>query len=176
METNTLTFENLINVLNEYGQELVNLYKQKLTENNVNASYALYNSVKYQVSDLNKNKFEITLSLADYWKYVENGRKAGKFPPISKIENWIKIKPVIPYSNNDKKIPTQKKIPKQGGGLAYWISRKIAIQGIQPRPFLKNSVEEINRIYFDKIEEALTKDTERIFDDAFATLHLKSEL
>lgn len=169
METNTLTFENLINVLNEYGQELVNLYKQKLTENNVNATFELFNSISYQVSDLNNNKFEVTLSLADYWKYVENGRKAGKFPPISKIENWIKIKPVIPFSNNNKKIPTQKE-------LAYLISRKIARQGIQPRPFLKNSVEEINRIYFDKIEEALTKDTERIFDDAFAILHLKSEL
>ena len=167
MEAETLKYDNLIRVLNEYGQELVNLYKNKLAANNVNASGELSNSVKYLLK--NKNSiYEIDLELADYWKYVENGRKEGKFPPISKIENWIKVKPILPTAYQGK-LPTEKQ-------LAYLIARKIARKGIQPRPLLADSVEELNRIYFDKIEEALSIDLGKEFDDMFAILHIKSGL
>lgn len=167
MEAETLKYENLIRVLNEYGQELVNLYKNKLATNNVNASGDLSNSVKYLLKNKN-NIYEIDLELADYWKYVENGRKAGKFPPISKIENWVKVKPILPTAYQGK-LPTEKQ-------LAYLIARKIARKGIQPRPLLADSIEELNRIYFDKIEEALSIDFGKEFDDMFAILHIKSGL
>lgn len=167
MEAETLKYENLIRVLNEYGQELVNLYKNKLAANNVNASGDLSNSVKYLLKNKN-NIYEIDLELADYWKYVENGRKAGKFPPISKIENWVKVKHILPTAYRGK-LPTEKQ-------LAYLIARKIARKGIQPRPLLANSIEELNRIYFDKIEEALSIDLQKEFDDMFAILHIKSGL
>lgn len=167
MEAETLKYENLIRVLNEYGQELVNLYKNKLATNNVNASGDLSNSVKYLLK--NKNSiYEIDLELADYWKYVENGRKAGKFPPISNIENWVKVKPILPTAYQGK-LPSQKQ-------LAYLIARKIARKGIQPRPLLADSIEELNRIYFDKIEEALSIDLGKEFDDMFAILHIRSGL
>lgn len=166
MEAETLKYENLIRVLNEYGQELVNLYKNKLAANNVNASGELSNSVKYLLK--NKNSiFEIDLELADYWKYVEDGRKAGKFPPISKIENWIKVKQILPTAYQGK-LPSVKQ-------LAYLIARKIARKGIKPRPLLANSVDELNRIYFSKIEEALSIDLQKEFDDMFSTLRISSK-
>lgn len=32
--------------------------------------------------------------MEDYWKYVNKGRPPGKRPPIEKIEEWIRVKPV----------------------------------------------------------------------------------
>lgn len=90
-----MQFKNVISVLNDFGKLLVEEYKDNLILNNVNASDNLYNSVKYML-DVDSKKFEVKLELADYWKYVENGRKPGKWPPISAIEKWIEIKPVLP--------------------------------------------------------------------------------
>lgn len=90
-----MQFKNVISVLNDFGKLLVEEYKDNLILNDVNASDNLYNSVKYML-DVGSKKFEVKLELADYWKYVENGRKPGKWPPISAIEKWIEIKPVLP--------------------------------------------------------------------------------
>lgn len=86
---------NVIDVLNDFGKYLVEEYKDQLILNDVNASDELYNSVNYIFKE-NGGTFEVSLELADYWKYVENGRKAGKWPPISAIEKWVEIKPVLP--------------------------------------------------------------------------------
>ena len=61
--------------------------------------------------------------MAYYWKYIEYGRRPGKFPPPNKILDWVKIKPVIPRPVNGIK-PTEKQ-------LAFLISRKIARDGIE---------------------------------------------
>lgn len=146
-------FENTYKVLNEYGNRLVELYKKELTEGNINASYDLYNSVR-SIFDDNGKSFEIKLELEDYWKYIENGRKAGKFPPIDAIEKWIEIKPVIPYPLKNGKLPT----PPQ---LAYLIARKIGLEGIEPKPILQKSVDEIMEDIYKDIENALYKDFEK---------------
>lgn len=146
-------FENTYRVLNEYGNRLVELYKKELTDGNINASYDLYNSVR-SIFDDNGKSFEIKLELEDYWKYIENGRKAGKFPPIDAIEKWIEIKPVIPYPLKNGKLPT----PPQ---LAYLIARKIGLEGIEPKPILQKSVDEIMEDIYKDIENALYKDFEK---------------
>ena len=104
----------------------------------------------------------MSLSLVDYWKYVENGRRAGKFPPPDKIKRWIEIKPVLPRPFNGK-LPTIDQ-------LTYLICRKIKLDGIKPRPLLKETLEEINKEYEDKISEALTQDLENELDSIFALI------
>ena len=94
---------------------------------------------------------EITLQLQDYWKYIEDGRKPGKFPPVGAIMRWIEVKPVIPRPNDFGKIPT----PKQ---LAYLIGRKIERDGIEPFPALKTTKEELDKLYHEKISVALGHD------------------
>lgn len=144
-----MDFNNLIEVLNDYAREIKELYQYNLNYDNAVASGKLLNSVKYLLQH-NGSRFEVLLELADYWKYVENGRKAGKFPPINKILDWIRVKPVIPRPYNGK-LPTERQ-------LAFLISRKIALEGTKPRDILKLSLEELNEEYNDKIAEALTKD------------------
>lgn len=146
-------FENLTSVLNDFGKFLVEEYRDKLILENVNASDTLYNSVKYMV-ERGENVFEVKLNLAFYWKYVENGRRAGgKMPPISAIEKWIEVKPVLPRPMTNGKLPTNRQ-------LAYLIARKIAVEGIAPRPLLQQSVDEVLNVMKQHITEALVKDLE----------------
>lgn len=139
--------------LDEYAQRAEELYKRKLTDKGINASYKLLNSVETVVRR-NDDEFTVTINLEDYWIYVENGRKAGKFPPIDKILEWIRIKPVIPYTDSRGRLPTEEQ-------LAFLIARKIAEQGTEGRKVLFETVDELNRYYLPKLQQALDRDFAR---------------
>lgn len=148
-----MEFKNTLSVLNDFGKFLVEEYKDRLILNDVNASDTLYKSVKYIIN--NKGQyFEVNLSLEHYWKYVENGRKPGKWPPISAIAKWIEIKPVLPRPMSNGKLPTNEQ-------LAFLIARKIGLEGIAPRPLLQQSINEVWGVMKEFLEEALAKDMEK---------------
>ena len=108
METDTLKFENLELALNKFMSEFVANYKNLLLQDDKKASGNLIKSIKELEIEFETNKYVGQISLLDYWKYVEYGRRAGgKFPPRDKILNWIRIKPVIPRPINGIK-PTEK--------------------------------------------------------------------
>lgn len=146
-----MEFQNTLSVLNDFGKFLVEEYKDQLILNDVNATDTLYNSVTLLPIEVNGNFFEVKISLEDYWKYVEKGRLPGKWPPISAIEKWVEIKPVLPRPMKNGKLPTNKQ-------LAFLIARKIGLEGIKPRPLLQQSVEEVWDIMREYLEEALAKD------------------
>lgn len=150
MAEGTLTFENLTKVLDEYGKQAELGYRGRLNRGKKNASYKLADSVKYFVRQ-NGIAYEVGLNLEDYWRYVEYGRRPGKFPPPSAILDWIKVKPVLPRPDAHGRIPTQK-------SLAFLIGRKIADEGIKPTPIMAQTTEELNRHYVPLIREALAKD------------------
>ena len=145
-----MNFDNTIEVLNSFGRLLVEDYKESLIYNSVNASDDLYKSVKYYFES--DNRFlEVQLELESYYWYVENGRKAGKFPPIQAIEEWIKVKPVLPYTDKNGKLPTLNQ-------LTYLIGRKIKEDGIEGKHLLQKSVDDIYREIEKSLVEALSKD------------------
>ena len=149
-----MEWKNLRDILEDYGKELVEHYRQTLTDKKINASYELSNSLKYIINTQTKGRFEVNLSLLEYWKYIENGRKAGKMPPIDAIEKWVEIKPVLPRPRSNGKLPTQRQ-------LAYLIARKIGLEGIAPKPILAENVENLNDVFLPLIEEAIAKDIQR---------------
>lgn len=159
MATNKNKYPNLTRVLNDFGKFLVEEYKDNLLINDKIASGDLYESVEYIVNTKNKGTFSVQISLNDYAKYIEKGRKAGKFPPISAIEKWIKVKPVLPRPYNGK-LPTTKQ-------LAYLIARKIALDGIKPQPLLQQSLNDVMDVMMEFIEEAIYKDIENEFEMIF---------
>lgn len=142
-----------LSTLNEYAQKAEELYKRKLTDKGINASYKLLNSVETVVKR-NDDEFTVTINLEPYWYYVENGRNAGKFPPIDKILEWIRVKPVIPYSDSRGRLPTEEQ-------LAFLISRKIAEQGTEGRHVLAETVEELNNYYLPILKQSLERDFAR---------------
>lgn len=100
METNTLTFPNLEKAINDFISDFINTYKGLLIRDNKKATGNLIRSIQPIEIQFETNKCSGSISLAHYWKYVEYGRRPGKFPPPNKILDWIKIKPVIPRPVN----------------------------------------------------------------------------
>ena len=140
----------LQNVLQEYAREATELYKYQISLGRKNASRKLTDNVKSNVI-VGDQSFEVTLSLQEYWKYIENGRKPGKFPPVKALLDWISVKPVIPRPDADGNIPS----PKQ---LSFLIGRKIKEEGIEPYPALKTTQDELDQIYHEKLSAALGHD------------------
>lgn len=100
METNALTFPNLEKAINDFVSDFVDTYKGLLIRDNKKATGDLIRSIQPIEIQFETNSYSGSISLAYYWKYVEYGRRPGKFPPPNKILDWIKIKPVIPRPVN----------------------------------------------------------------------------
>lgn len=156
METNTLTFSNLEKALENFVNDFVSTYKSLLIRDNKKASGDLVNSIKPLNIEFKSSKYTGSISLKNYWKYVEYGRKPGKFPPTKNILKWIKVKPILPRPVSGIK-PTEKQ-------LAFLISRKIARDGIKPG----NQFEEALNLVWNKneklISDAITKDLSETID------------
>lgn len=146
-----MEWNNTIKVCNQYAQEVIEMYQQKLDSDNKNASFNLRNNLKYDVR-VTEDEIKVVLYLEDYYKYVEMGRRPhGKFPPIHKIEEWIEVKPIIPYPTASGKLPTTQQ-------LAFLIGRSIAENGIEPTFYLQTSVEELQDKYTTLLQEAIEED------------------
>lgn len=161
MEENALIdLTNLQQVLQEYAREAEEMYKYQLSLGGKTASRKLIDSVKSNVV-VGEQSYEVTLTLQDYWKYIEKGRKPGKFPPVGAILNWISVKPIIPRPMENGNLPS----PNQ---LAYLIGRKIEQEGIEPHPALMTTQEELDRIYHEKLSIALRNDVSFYIRKVFA--------
>lgn len=158
-----LNFENLRKVLEEYGQEVRNLYQDKLILHDRVASGELLNSVEFVVEG-NGQRWEVSLNVAKYWKYVENDTRPH-WPPVNKILEWIRVKPVLPRPDKNGKLPTPE-------GLAFLIARKISRVGTKGTHDLEGSIEEINERYREKIVYAIAKDGETLY----RMMNIKGEL
>lgn len=150
-----MEFTNVVQFLNDFGKELADKYKRNLVNDDAIDTSKLLNSIKY-IFNNNNTSFEISMEMAEYWKYVESGRKSGKFPPISAIREWVKVKPVIPRPYNGK-LPTENQ-------LAFLIARSIAKKGIRPRPIFNDSLDDVMRDFENGLEDAFTKDVENEMD------------
>ena len=147
-------FRHTMKALNDFGNFIITNYKSQLEAEQMNNG-ELYRTISYSVST-GTGGWVISVSLADYWKYIENGRRAGaKMPPVSAIENWIKVKQIIPHSMTLKSgktvIPT---IPQ----LSFLIARSIGRRGIPPKPLFKKSFEAAKQQFIQVIEDAITQD------------------
>ena len=81
-----LKFPNLEALLEKYGDVIISLYRQQLLQSNTDATGALGNDLNYIV-ETQDGDYELSLDLLDYWKYVEDGRAAGKYPPLNSIRS-----------------------------------------------------------------------------------------
>lgn len=157
-------YPNLERVLREMGARMQEFMRAHLEQNGTNASSKLSNSIQYLIQKDGQD-YEISISLEDYWKWVENGTKAH-WPPRDKIAEWIRVKPVIPEPDKNGKLPTVEQ-------LSFLISRAMAGQspnqselknpngGTQAQPFFWNSVEEAVAEFEDRVGEAIAKDIDQ---------------
>ena len=156
MEKDALTFNNLQQVLDDFTKDVAETYKSLLLRDGKNATGELISSIKPMTPELVDGTFECSLSLAPHWKYVENGRRPGKFPPIDNILEWVKAKPQLARPN---RLDRKELAPKQ---LAFLVARKIANKGIQPGNQLEEAMDIVYARWKDRIDAAITADIESI--------------
>ena len=146
-------------VMEEMAIAIRNEYQDNLIRNDRIASGDLLNNIEYEVT---RGDFTYTIyvKMKDYWYYVENGRKAGKRPPIKNILEWIKIKPVLPRPNAEGKLPT----PQQ---LAFLIARKIGEEGTEGTQDLRKATDTIWDTFEDRLYEAIDEDVDAAFIQIF---------
>lgn len=156
-----IMFQRLASVLNDFGIAIAEAYKQNLTNSERNASHNLYNSIHSQVS-VNGLTYDVELVMEDYWKYIEYGTRPH-FPPVDKILEWVRVKPVLPTPMSNGKLPTEKQ-------LAWMIARKIEREGTEGKPDLSDALDSLLDEWEMKIEEALDEDVLESFDKVWALL------
>lgn len=174
MDADTLNlnneWKNTYEVLKQFGEDLINRYKEGLAIHNANASNGLKDSLKW-IIEQDGGSIELDLSLAYYAKFLDIGTKGTEsspegavcrahFPPVSAIREWIRVKPIIPQPDKDGRLPTENQ-------LAYLIGRKIHDHGIEPRGIYEDSVEETFKELEDRLTEAITKDVQEAFSRIF---------
>ncbi len=162
-----IDWQSLRKVLMEYGEYFIQQARNDLGNNHSYASGKLGDTMKTDVQ-IYDDHYEVNIILQDYWEYVDNGRKPGKFPPPNKIKKWIQIKPV-PRG----KLPTVDQ-------LAFLIGRKIATKGIDPAPFFKKNIRPTYEHFKEAIALAIDEDVARwietevlqkaIYEDLFDVL------
>lgn len=153
MAESELRFPNLERVLDEYGKAVEDLYKKNLLDNDNVASKGLLESVRY-IASFGDRKYEISVSLRDYFRYVEYGTKPH-FPPVDKLLEWIRVKPVLPHPDKNGKLPTEKQ-------LAYLIGRKISQVGTKANNIMGKTVEEVNNSFIERIYDAIDRDLDGV--------------
>lgn len=122
--------------------ELLQLYKDYVNK----ASGKLADSATYTVKWDGKY-FEVWFNLQSYWKYIENGTRPH-FPPIEPIEEWIKVKRLIPNPINGR-VPTTRQ-------FAYAIATTIARQGTQAyKPLQKTMDSQQADTIIDELVDAI---------------------
>jgi len=152
MAKNTLiSFDNLLQVLQEYGEAIRNEYQDNLIRSDRIASGELLNNVEYEVVQDNM-RFLVNLHLQKYWEYIEKGTPPHK-PPISALLKWIKVKPILPRPDDNGKLPT----PLQ---LAFAIRNKIGEEGTEGSKDLQDASTTIAEQFREKIEAAFRQDME----------------
>lgn len=154
-----IDFTELQQVLQDLANDIRDNYKEHLqfndryTERGVPSGYSqrLIDSVKTQVV-VGDRAWEITMTLNDYWKYVENDTNPH-FPPVSKILEWVNIKPVLPRPDSRGRIPSPR-------SLAFLIGRSISVHGTKGSHDLEKVKDGVIPMYKEKIAIALGHDME----------------
>lgn len=154
MAEETLALTRTYAVLEEYAEAWANAYRAELIANGKRATGDLISSVKGKVV-IEGEEYSAVLNVADYYKYVEVGRRKGaKQPPPSAILQWIRVKPIIPRANTlTGRVPTEQQ-------LAFLIGRAIKQNGIPPTYAMRDSNEVTFNAFEQKLREALNADLE----------------
>jgi len=117
--------EKLDNVVTKFGNDFILKMKDELQSNGSIATGDLLNSITYDYK-IDVEQIVIRFLSEYYGKYIENGREAGKYPPVSKIQEWCNIKG-IPIKDS------------------FLIAKHIYTFGIKPKPFIFSAYDEMKR-------------------------------
>ena len=161
-----------------YANQIVQMYRDNLSKEKVDASGRLSRSVDF---DLDFDNFHVTIYLImeSYWYYIEKGRNksTGKWgnwrTKYADIENWLRNK----ISRGTFILTSGHSIPrteKEIKSVSYLIARKITKMGFyglhhEGKHILEKTLDEVERLgildsIIDSIVDAYDKRVEMEFE------------
>lgn len=131
-------FTSVSAILKDYGLKIIAALKKNLEGHN--ASYQLQQSIDFAITIYNST-YTLSIQMDDYWKYLEYGRKGGKFPPPDAILKWTAQKG---FSMNQvaQQLGIKGKINRDSvrKQLTFLIGRKIAKFGTPATHFASKAL------------------------------------
>lgn len=124
--------------MNKYGAEVVAEMITRLNGFRKKASGNLIKSISYDV-EVNGKNIVLNIDAEPYWKYVDKGRKPGKFVPVNALRKWVKVKG-IPES------------------AIYPINYKIYKKGIAPTNFATTTLTRRKSKFEEMVAKAYKED------------------
>ena len=164
MEGLDIKWVHLSEVLENFAVYFQNKLQENMLKNGSNASGKLVNSFKTEVK-VGEDTYEVGIWLEDYWYYVNNGRgptrSGGNGTLRKKIEEWIRVKRIVPHvgviktgkKDGKKYLPTIKQ-------LAFLITRKIHREGYKGTHFFDEAKADSIAYFQESIDLAIKEDVE----------------
>ena len=146
------------NTLVEWASNVTAQAKANILKKNKVATGNLYESITFDVLPDGTVDFYYD----DAGDFVESGRRKGaRFPPMSKMKQWIKIKGLAQWRNKKGRFISR-------DAQAFLIARGISKNGIKPFPFFTDPFDEAMKSYEYILEEALVQEIENDIDTIVA--------
>jgi hypothetical protein len=174
----SIKFNEVEDILVKYATRIALDAEKNLRSNkngrDSNASGSLSESITVSPVEFFGNNYSIEISMNDYWNWVNDGRGAGKRPPISKIIQWIKDKQLRlddkgvtkrGYKRSGTLISSSNKKVKMGNrqvsiieATAYKIAAKIGKFGTKGTDFLTDAIDDNTEGLIKELKQASKKD------------------
>lgn len=136
--------ENTQIALDKFGKYLVKEARKNLTRKKKNSTKGLYKSLDYDIKVM-PNSINFDFLMEEYGEWVDKGRKAGKMPPVSAIEKWVKRRK-IQFRDNKGRFETY-------NSTAWAIAKSIKKRGIPASNFYSRPF----KLGFAKLPQELTE-------------------
>lgn len=131
------------NLLNDYGEKIVAALKKILPKES-DASGSLRQSINFTIKPQGLT-YKLQLNIADYYQWVDKGRRPGKMPPVKEIVKWTTARGGIfqkgkvskGKKGRIKQISSQLRLSENAG---WAIARSIAKKGTRGTNFISGTV------------------------------------
>jgi hypothetical protein len=156
------------------GEAFVEMMKKKIQQkiypygrpgikgrSNKVASGKLLNSLSSKlIPGKNGEPGYLQVTYANYFEYVNDGRRAGVAKvPIKSLLDWIKIRGIVPRQVNNPNQSQRGRFAKRGKnwqlGLAFAIQKNIFKYGIRPAKIYDQTLEGLDEIFTNPPPELL---------------------
>lgn len=148
-----IQMDNLTKSVKELGADVVDTIKKILQSENKIATGNLIQSLDYKVIEVIGKVF-LEITAADYFKFVDKGRRPGKMPPIKPIKSWMQAKGIV---SKNKSLP-------------FMIARSIGEKGIKPTNVKQRAIKEVMKNVDKIIKKGAVKDIEKWIDSNFKSI------
>jgi len=149
--------------INEIGKKFVTRFREELKQQDHIATGNLSDTMHY---DLVEGKDSIDLVVQTRAKYVDavnEGQKAGTYPNLDAIMNWMDAKK-IPYGSQGEKVSIASRIAKriQMEGTPTKGSKQFSFNGFRTG-FINRVVGSNERHFLNDIDKSISTDINNIF-------------